>query len=81
VEEDADGLARRAPGEGVVDGFLPELGAQRADGRVGDELGEADEFEVEGAEGGVGVLRWGGDEAADEVRVVVACSMFVSVEP
>lgn len=73
MQEDADGLAGGTAREGLVEGVLPELHAQGPNRGVRDELGEADELQVEGAEGGVGVLDGVGDEAADEVRIVVAC--------
>lgn len=72
MQEDAYGLAGRGAGERLVQGLLPELYAQGADGGGGDDVGEADELEVEGAEGGVRVLDRGRDEAPQQVRVVVA---------
>lgn len=74
MQQDADGFAGGTAGESVVDGLLPELHAQGPDRGVGDEFGEADELEIEGSEGGVCVLDGGGDEAADEMGVIVAIS-------
>lgn len=71
VQQDHDGLLRRAPGEGAVDGVAPELHAHLADGGVRDELGEAHELEVEGADRIVGVLPGFGDEVANQVRVII----------
>ena len=76
VQQYADGFAGRSAGESVVERLLPELHAQGADGRVRDKLGEADELEVEGAEGGIGILDGRGDEAADEMCIIVTRSVI-----
>lgn len=73
VEQDADWLAGRLPGERLVDGLLPEFHAHDANGGIGHQLGQADELEIQCAEGGIGVLDGRRDEAVDEVGIVVAC--------
>lgn len=72
MEQDADWLAGRLPGERLVDGLLPELHAHDANGGIGHQLGQTDELEVQCAEGGIGVLDGRRDEAVDEVGIVVA---------
>lgn len=72
VEEHAYRFGRGRAGKGLVDGVTPELHAHLPDGRVGNELGKADEFEVEAAEGEVGVCCARRDEAAYYMRIIVA---------
>lgn len=72
MEQDADWLAGRLPGERPVDGLLPEFHAHDANGGIGHQLGQADELEIQCAEGGISVLDGRRDEAVDEVSIVVA---------
>jgi hypothetical protein len=80
MKKDTYRLAGRSASESIVERFLPEFDAQGANRRVGDELWEANELEVEGSEGSVGVADGGWDEATDEMGVIIAGSVFVVSE-
>lgn len=73
VEQDADWLAWRLPGERLIDGLLPELDAHDANGGIRHHLGQPDELEVQCAERSVRVLDGWRHEPSDEVSIVIAC--------
>lgn len=66
-EEDGDGLLGRPAGKGGGDVVAPELEAEGADVGRGDGVGDAGDFEVEGADGEVGQLGGRGDEGQEGV--------------
>lgn len=66
-EEEGDGLLGGVAGVGFVDAVAPELQAESADVGGGDGVGDAREFEVEGAEEEVGGLDVGGEEGEEGV--------------
>lgn len=74
MKEDANGFARGTTRESVVNGFLPEFHSKGSNRRVRDELRETNKLKVEGTESSVGVLYWRGDEAANEMSIIVAVS-------
>lgn len=53
-EDNGNGVLRRFAGEGGVDAIAPELITHATNGRIGDGIGDAGEFNVESANGKVG---------------------------